>query len=126
MTHEQLKKEGWEITDGSDSTLQIGKKINSTTWLYRQWTDNPFDSVHLETNIKLSLWDDGRWVEEEIDLLDYTIERIEDDVSSFGYSVVDFGSFGKMFTLTLEDDSGTYTVEDSIQLACECIFELNN
>ena len=42
MTLEQIESEGWLMTDGSAETLQFGRRINDTTWEYRQWVDGPY------------------------------------------------------------------------------------
>jgi hypothetical protein len=120
-----LIPKGWVLTDGSYETLQLGKKITDSKWFYREWVSNILDSEeeqNLTSDEKLKMWDSGMWREQEIDLEDYDRASIEDFVSSFGYEV-SFYSSPKVFNL--KQNGYTYSVDDSIQLACECIFELS-
>lgn len=112
--------EGWKQTDGSDSTLQYGRKINETTWQYRQWLDE-FDPIKGQTTPisieeKLLNWWSEKWVEEKIDLDTYPLDVIQGIVESYGYEII----CAEPFQLK------GYSVEDSVQLACECIFEYEN
>jgi len=124
MNFETLKEQGYITTDGSSETLQLAKKINNTTWLYREWLEAPFNFLFDQVKPvkeKISLWDNRNWREEEIDILDYSKETIEDAVVSYGYIIEEFIS-NDNFSLSQNGDN--YSIEDSIQLACECIFEL--
>lgn len=127
MTQEQLYEQGWLQTDGSSSTLQYAKKINDTTWLYRQWVDGPFDKK-FSVEEKLNLWNHHLWEEEEIDISrGYTELQVQYYLDPYGYRIehwIVLPDGG--FTLIISDDSGEYSREDSIQLACECIFEQTN
>lgn len=127
MTHEQLINQGWIQTDGSCFTLQYAKKVNDTTWLYRQWVDIPFHSTQYDCYDKLIMWDSGYWEEDEINISKYPLDYIKGCISTFGYSVVSCLVVGEIIKeIIITDGTHEYSVEDSIQLACECIFELEN
>ena len=128
MTLEQLTEEGWVMTDGSDKTLQFGRRVGNNTWGYREWTDKPWEPYNRNREMKLEFWDSSNWNVEEIDLWDYTEEEIQDHLSPYGYEINYYckQDFNNTIILTIKDDSYMYSVEDSIQLACECIFEQTN
>ena len=109
--------EGWLQTDGSTSTLQYGRKINETTWQYRQWCDSP-DEKGYDLETKLDYWEGGKWETDIINTDDYSNDDIESALRDYGYKVVNWNN------LKITDNSNNeYTHEDSIQLACECLFE---
>ena len=56
-----------------------------------------------------------------INLTDYTKEEILSAVESYGYEISFFSSIE---VFNLEQNNYQFSVETSIQLACECIFEL--
>lgn len=112
--------DGWEQTDGSDSTLQYGRKVSETSWEYMEWTDKPWEETK-DADYKLANIDDSNWRKEEIDLREYTKEEILEAIETYGYKFEHFSSVG---VFNIEQDGYTYSVDDSIQLACECIFEL--
>lgn len=114
------KLEGWIQTDGSDSTLQYGRKINNTTWEYMQWTDKPWEEVHKSAKEKLNDLDNEEWDRATIDLSDYSEGDIISTLMSFGYEHVYFEKEGLCFEQCGEYFSG----EQAVQLACECLFEL--
>jgi hypothetical protein len=113
----------FEQTDGSDNTLQYGKFVNETTWLYREWIDLPFEVKGvLSSEEKIAAWDSNKWREEEIDISEFTIEQIKESVSCYGYTLVNVVS---NVDFSLFQSNHTYDLKSSIQLACECIFELD-
>lgn len=137
MTHEQLIKEGWIQTDGSCSTLQYAKKVNDTTWLYRQWLDIRIIDIEVSPmrqwtesfscEHKLENWDSSKWTEDEVDISVFSLDYIRDSISTFGYSIVSVRrDRGQIRELIITDKTHEYSIEDSIQLVCECIFELEN
>ena len=112
-----MKDKGWLQTDGSDSTLQYGRKISETAWEYREWVDDG-ESISIEE--KLEDWDSSDWREEVIDLNDYTEDEIWDALSVYGYTA----DILNVEDLTFHQSGDTYTGQDAVQLACECLFEL--
>jgi hypothetical protein len=130
--------EGWIQTDGSCDTLQYAKKVNKTTWLYRQWLDKMVFDIEVtpmqqwreafSCEHKLSNWEDDNWVEEQICLSDYPIDYIEDCISTYGYAIVSISTDteGSVTSIVISAGRQEYSEEDSIQLCCECIFELQN
>jgi hypothetical protein len=128
----QLTSRGWICTDGSAETLQFGRKINATTWEYRQWGDGPVE-YHEASGLpfysekeKVLMWDSGEWTEDEIDLQNYSKSEIESELSTFGYKLKDYFGPDRIYIYSESDSIFTYPLEDSIQLACECIFENNS
>lgn len=116
------QKDDWIQTDGSSGTLQYGRKINDTSWQYREWVDVPYLPVSTLED-KLFNWEDGRWREDTIDLKDYTYEQIKDALSTYGYELLSIDPsvpYGIIFTQSGDEYQG----RDAVQLACECIFEL--
>lgn len=109
MKANKLTEQGWLQTDGSLSTMQYGRKINNTTWEYKE-VCKEYDSD------EDALDDFENWREDIIDITSYSIYDIEQSVGHYGYSLNrDF---------ILEQSGQTFSYEDSIQLICECIFEL--
>lgn len=107
-------------TDGSDNTLQYGRKLSETSWEYMEWVDQPLETPK-DTEFKLANLEHTNWRRDTIDLEHYTKEQIEDAISTFGYSI-EFWTSNEVFNI---NQSGfTFSVEDSVQLSCECIFEL--
>lgn len=127
MTLEQLTEEGWLMTDGSDETLQFGRRINDTTWEYRQWVDGPFDKK-FSTEEKINLWNHHMWQEDTIDInKGYTENEVQYYLDPYGYKILHWIVLpNEKFTLIIGDELEVYDRSDSIQLACECIFEQTN
>lgn len=110
----------WVQTDGSDSTLQFGRKVNAHTWQYREWVDLPVDHPEhcsISRPEKIARWDRDEWRQIEIDIRDYSEEDVIEAVIPFGYEV----SRNSEDAILLRG----YSLEESIQLMCECIFELD-
>lgn len=127
----RIKAEGWLLTDGSDNTLQYGRKVPyaRTLWEYRQWLDelDPFTGryITIPGNTKKRMWEDERWVSAKIDLRSYSLEEIRDAISTFGYSIHRWILDGDVWIdFQLKQGGDVYNTEDSIQLACESVFEL--
>ena len=116
----------WLQTDGSDSTLQYGRLVNSTSWQYMEWTDKPWEDEVKDAEFKLANLQDDNWRKATINLEEYTKEEIADAISTFGYNILHADDWNsKDFTIfQIEQASELFGVKDSIQLACECIFEL--
>lgn len=127
MTLEQLQAQGWFKTDGSSSTLQFGRKINDTTWEYRQWVDGPFDKK-FSAEEKINLWDHHMWQKDIIDVnKGYTENEVQYYLDPYGYEILHWIVLpNEKFTLIIKDELEVYDRSDSIQLACECIFEQTN
>ena len=94
----------WIQTDNTDSISQYARKINTYVWEYKQIQNGEIKSA-------------------TINLEEYTLQEIADEISSFGYTIVPkCTSVQSKFKLY---QSQVYKITDSIQLACECIFENN-
>lgn len=125
----KLKKEGWVITDGSDACLQLGRKVNDSTWEYREWTDKPWygDEEVLTSEQKLEKWDDSEWDEMTVDLNDYSTTQIDYYIDSYGYKLVHHGvniaDNNKLTHLSIKSGKIPFNFHHSVQLVCECIFE---
>ncbi len=102
---------GWIQTDGSVETMQYGKKIDKYIWLYRE-VEETYKSE------EEALSDFENWHEEEVNILDYSKEKLRDIVSSYGYSMND--------NYILEQSGETFSEPESIQLIAECVFEYNH
>lgn len=128
MTHEEVKNQGWIQTDGSSSTLQYGRKLGENSWQYRQWCDLPWEELPYTAAEKLLMWDASEWKQSTIDLWDYTEDQIIEALAPYGYKLNYYcrQDFNQSIILTVEDDGYFHSVRDSIQLVCECIFELEN
>lgn len=110
--------EGWTCTDSSDETLQFGKKNILGIWTFREWIDRPGEPV-LSAREKIADWGNPNWREDTIDLNNYTIEERREAVSTYGYELLLID--GKT---RLQSRDSLMSVQDSIQLISECIFEL--
>ena len=108
-------------TDGSDATLQYARKVNNTTWEYMEWIDNPWEDFKMSAEWKLAHLDAKSWRVEEIDLMDYSKEEIEDAISTYGYTIYDWVSC-ELFNI--KQSREIFSVEASIQLSIECLFEM--
>jgi hypothetical protein len=115
-----MSTKGYIQTDGSDNSLQYAKKINFSTWEYREWKNEIYDSVELTTEEKIKAWESKNWRVEEIDILDYSLEELKNTVASYGYEILNFTS-NTQFNLWQNNE--TFNIKDSIQLTCECLFE---
>lgn len=111
----------WIQTDGSDETLQYGRKISDSSWEYMEWTDKPWDKEKRDADFKLANLHDDNWRKATIDLTEYTKEDILSAVETYGYG---FDFFNCVEVFNLYQSGYVFNVEDSIQLACECLFEL--
>ena len=115
---------GWQLTDGSAESLQLGRKINDTTWQYRQWCDG-FDFqegkyIKVTKSVKFKNWESSKWVEDIIDLRNYNVSDIHNAIISHGYLIGTWDAELQHFYIK------SYDRETSIQLAIECIFESEN
>lgn len=109
----------WVQTDGSDGTLQYGRRINSTTWEYRQWVDHPYSKgERLTADEKTARWDSVEWEIDVIDLKDYNLIEVREALVSFGYSIYE------VEPLRIEQNGHIFSLYESVQLACESIFEV--
>lgn len=109
--------DGWLQTDGSGATLQYGRNVGGNSWEYREWLDLPH-TKGLSAEDKIKDWDNPNWREDVINLNNYSTDQIEDAISVYGYKIV-----GKI-PFKIEQGGQVFNFEDSVQLACECIFEL--
>lgn len=114
---------GWQLTDGSAATLQLGRKLSDTQWQYRQWVDT-FDTekekvISLPIDVKFQNWDSHNWYEEIIQFKDYNFFEIKDAVETYGYTINDYKNDLSLFQL------GDMDRNESIMIACECLFEID-
>lgn len=119
---EDVIHDNWQLTDGSAESLQLGRQLSDTQWQYRQWCDD-FDTEKgstLKTPIyeKFQNWDSHNWHEEIINLKDYNFSEIKDAVESYGYTINHYKNDLSLFQL------GDMDRNESIQIACECLFEI--
>lgn len=111
----------YQQTDGSFATLQYGRKESTTSWRYRQWLSKYEMLNGAPLLLKTAKWDSPHWEEHLVNLQDYTINEVSDHVSTYGYEVIGYSEDWSEFRMR---QVGTdYSNEDSVQLACECIFE---
>ena len=110
----------WIQTDGSDSTLQYGRLVNSTSWQYMEWTDKPWEKETKDATYKLANLNDSNWRRATIDLDEYTEDEIWDALSTYGYKAQNLDKKGLIF----EQGGDTFEGKDAVMLACECLFEL--
>src|SRR5690606_7658116 len=103
---------------GSDETLQFGKKDILGIWTFREWIDKP-GQPRLSAKEKIADWDSLNWREDTIDVNGYSTQRLNEAVAAYGYKL--FQSEGRM---RLHNGTSCLSVQDSIQLISECIFEL--
>ena len=118
---------GFIVTDFSDETLQMGRKINDFSWEFWEWIDEGWsieegDKFEVKSaEEKLALLDDYHWRKETIDVRDYSFEDIDDTLSRYMYERVFPESY------VIKDCTGNLmSSEESIQLICECLFEVYN
>lgn len=90
-------KNKWVVTD--PSTKQKAKQVSEYVWLY---TEKGCEEV-------------------EINLKDYTLLEIAEALSPFGYAIINPSM--DSFKIMQHNVVGDYSREDSIQIACECLFE---
>lgn len=62
----------------------------------------------------------NNWHTNTVDLKGYSKKEIEDAISTYGYTI---GYWSSQAVFNIEQNGYTYSVEESIQLSCECIFE---
>lgn len=105
----------WTVTDGSSNTFQVAQQVDKYSWRYREWLDQP-ETEYIDTDEKMYRWDDPNWRESVIDITDYTHQEISNHIAAYGYKLV-----GNSYLIS--DGSNTYSIEESIQIICECIFE---
>jgi hypothetical protein len=106
---------GFIVTDFSDETLQMGRKINDFSWEFWEWIEVK------SAEEKLALLDDYHWRKETIDVRDYSFEDIDDTLSGYMYERISSN------THVIKDWTGNlYSLEDSIRIICECLFEEYN
>lgn len=115
----------WQQTDGSVGSLQYARKVNAHTWVYKQWVDKPYCDISVSEGDKIQRWDDPEWTIAEIDLSEYTRKEIEESLASFGYTITHYESNTHFYITNTESYGEGYSEADSMQLACECIFENN-
>lgn len=128
MTHEQLLEQGWICTDGSLETLQYGRKENRSTWQFTEWV-TPTYPPSITVKEKLDKWGKEGWRTEIVNLKCYEPDEIRQAVEIYGYKIVQFSVVKNYLSLTttlaefmLE---GFLSKEASVQITCECLFELN-
>lgn len=112
-----MNKNNWIQTDGSLSTLQYGKKINHTTWDYAE-LGGLYNSIK-EAEGNKSDWDINR-----IDFTKYSYSDIESNLKSYGYKIESYDD--NEFDFIISQTGIIFNPEDSCQIICECISEINN
>ena len=118
---------GFIVSDFSDETLQMGRKINDFSWEFWEWIDEGWsieegDKFEVKSaEEKLSSLNDYHWRKETIDVRDYSFEDIDDTLSGYMYERISSN------THVIKDWTGNlYSLEDSIRIICECLFEEYN
>jgi|TARA_R110000822_G_scaffold6851_10_gene28670 hypothetical protein len=109
-----LTKLGWLQTDGSLGTMQYGRPLKDRVWEYRE-VDKQYSTD------EEAIADFENWHCDVIDLQYYGLDEIKSAIGHYGYNLNE-GSV----ELILEQSGVTFSVEDSTQLICECIFELEH
>lgn len=84
--------------------------------MYREWVDNP-NVPGLTTQQKIEAWDSDRWREKEIDLADYTQDQMEQACAAFDI-MLEFLNGDLPYIQDMSD-------KETIQIICECLFELD-
>ncbi|QQV91443.1 hypothetical protein M1M25_gp013 [Tenacibaculum phage Gundel_1] len=104
----------WIQTDGSINTLQYGRKMSFFSWEYSEIGGQYTDEKEAEKN-------KHNWSSKIIDLHDYSKEKVENIISSWGYSIINYDLENRK--IKIKQEAEIFNINDSIQLICECISE---
>jgi hypothetical protein len=110
----------WKLTDPDN--FQYGRKVNENIYQFQEFDRNnyPLEFKQLKEGLfGVDYFEDDKyWVEEEIDLQDYTMDEITSHISNYGYSLYPASSF---YINKIYPD-----LEEVKWVIAECIFEQTN